>query len=119
MVAWRQSNTLEADFCAEALARGRPEVFNTVQGSKFTSLEFTQVLQEHVVKISMGGKGRYTDRIFVERLWCIVTYEEVYLKAYANVTEARGEMGAYFRFYNTRGPIRPWATGHRPRCSTR
>ena len=65
VVAWRQSNTLEAGFCPVALARGKPEVFNTVQGTKFTSLEFTQVLQEDAVKISVGGKGRYTDRIFV------------------------------------------------------
>ena len=73
VVAWRLSNTLEADFCVdafrEALGQGQPEVFNTDQGSQFTSLEFTQVLQEHGVKISMDGKGRYTDNIFVERLW--------------------------------------------------
>ena len=86
MVAWRLSNTLSADFCLEALAeamrKGRPEVFNTDQGSQFTSLEFTQVLQEHGVRISMDGKGRYSDNIFVERLWRTVKYEEVYLKAY-------------------------------------
>ena len=73
VVAWRLSNTLEADFCVdalkEALGQGQPEVFNTDQGSQFTSLEFTQVLQEHGVKISMDGKGRYNDNIFVERLW--------------------------------------------------
>ena len=86
VVAWRLSNSLEADFCVdalqEALGQGRPEVFNTGQGSQFTSLEFTQVLQEHGVKISMDGKGRYTDNIFVERLWLTVKYEEVCLKAY-------------------------------------
>ena len=86
VVIWRLSNSLEADFCVdalkEALGQGRPEVFNTGQGSQFTSLEFTQVLQEHGVKISMDGKGRYTDNIFVERLWRTVKYEEVYLKAY-------------------------------------
>ena len=108
VVAWRLSNTLEAGFCAEALeealARGRPEVFNTDQGSQFTSWEFTQVLQDRGVKISMDGKGRYSDNIFVERLWRTVKYEEVYLKAYSNVTEARRELEDYFRFYNDLRP---------------
>ena len=102
------SNSLEADFCVDALrdalGQGQPEVFNTDQGSQFTSLEFTQVLQEHGVKISMDGKGRYKDNIFVERLWRTVKYEEVYLKAYANTTEARRELRAYFRFYNDQRP---------------
>ena len=106
--AWGPSNTLEAGFCAEALeealGKGRPEVFNTDQGSQFSSLEFTQILQEHEVKISMDGKGRYQDNIFVERLWSTVKYEEVYLKAYANATDARRELGAYFRFYNNQRP---------------
>ena len=104
VVAWRLSNTLEAGFCAEALTealdRGRLEVFNTDQGSQFSSQEFTQALQEHGVKIGMDGKGRYADNIFVERLWRTVKYEEVYLKAYVNALEARRELGAYFRFYN-------------------
>ena len=100
VVEWRLSNTLEAGFCTEALARGRPEVFNTYQGSQFSSREFTQVLQDRRVKISMDGKGRYADNIFVERLWRTVKYEEVYLKAYVNAVEARRELGAYFRFYN-------------------
>ena len=108
VVAWRLSNTLEADFCVdalkEALGQGQPEVFNTDQGSQFTSLEFTQVLQEHEVKISMDGKGRYADNIFVERLWRTVKYEEVYLKAYANASEARRELSAYLRFYNDQRP---------------
>ena len=108
VVAWRLSNTLEADFCVdalkEALGQGQPEVFNTDQGSQFISLEFTQVLRDHGVKISMDGKGRYTDNIFVERLWRTVKYEEVYLKAYANAAEARKELGAYFRFYNNQRP---------------
>ena len=108
VVVWRLSNTLEADFCVdalkEALGQGQPEVFNTDQGSQFTSLEFTQVLQEHGVKISMDGKGRYNDNIFVERLWRTVKYEEVYLKAYANATEARRELSAYLRFYNDQRP---------------
>ena len=104
VVAWRLSNTLEAGFCAEALeealGKGQPEVFNTDQGSQFTSLEFTQILQEQGVKISMDGKGRYSDNIFVERLWRTVKYEEVYLKAYANVLEAQRALEDYFRFYN-------------------
>ena len=108
VVAWRLSKTLEADFCVdalrEALGQGQPEVFNTDQGSQFTSLEFTQVLQEHGVKISMDGKGRYNDNIFVERLWRTVKYEEVYLKAYANASEARRELGAYLQFYNDQRP---------------
>ena len=108
VVAWRLSNTLEAGFCAEALAealaRGRPEVFNTGQGSQFSSREFTQVLQDRGVKISMDGKGRYQGNIFVERLWPTVKYEEVYLKAYVNAVEARRELGAYFRFYNKLRP---------------
>ena len=108
VVAWRLSNTLEAGFCTEALtealAWGRPEVFNTDQGSQFTSREFIQVLQDRGVKISMDGKGRYADNIFVERLWRTVKYEEVYLKAYVNAVEARRELGAYFRFYNNLRP---------------
>ena len=108
VLSWRLSNTLEAGFCAEALVealeRGGPEVFNTDQGSQFTSREFTQVLQDRGVKISMDGKGRYADNIFVERLWRTVKYEEVYLKAYASAGEARRELGAYFRFYNDQRP---------------
>ena len=104
VVAWRLSNTLEAGFCAEALeealTRGQPEVFNTDQGSQFTSPEFTQVLQDRGVRISMDGKGRYQDNIFVERLWRTVKYEEVYLKAYSSVLEARKGLEDYFRFYN-------------------
>ena len=102
VVAWRLSNTPEADFCVEALKealeQGQPEVFNTDQGSQFTSLEFTNVLQEPRVKISMDGKGRYQGNIFVERLWRTVKYQEVCLKAYA--TGARRELSHYFRFYN-------------------
>ena len=108
VVSWGLSNTLEAGFCAgalrEALSRGRPEVFNTDQGSQFTSREFTQVLEDSGVRISMDGRGRYQDNIFVERLWRTVKYEEVYLKAYGNATEARRELGEYFRFYNHRRP---------------
>ena len=119
----RLSNTLEAGFCAEAfteaLGCGRPEVFNTDQGSQFTSREFIQILQDHAVKISMDGKERYADNIFVERLWRTVKYEDAYLKAYANASETRRELGAYLRFYNDQRPHRPWATGRRPRWSTK
>ena len=100
VVAWRLFNTLDAGFCAEVLGKGKPEVFNTDQGSQFTSWEFTQVLQDRGVRISMDGKGRYRDNIFVERLWRTVKYEEVYLKAYANVLEAQRGLEDYFRFYN-------------------
>ena len=98
VLSWHLFNALDAGFCAEALTealdRGRPEVFNTDQGSQFTSQEFTQVLQDRGVKISMDGKGRYADNIFIKRLWRTVKYEEVYLKAYGNVVEARRELGA-------------------------
>ena len=86
---------------------GRPYIFifvDTDQGSQFTRLEFTQVLQDRGVKISMDGKGRYADNIFVERLWRTVKYEEVYLKAYVNAVEARRELGTYFRLYNNLRP---------------
>ena len=121
VVAWRLSNTLEAGFCGEALeealARGNPEVFNADQGSQFTSLEFTHVLQEHGVKISMDGKGRHIDNIFVEQLWRTVKYEEVYLEGYP--VKPGGNRAPTSGSTTTRDPIRPWATGPRPRCSTR
>ena len=104
VVAWRLSNTLDAGFCTEALeealGKGKPEVFNTDQGSQFTSWEFTQVLQDRGVMISMDRKGRYQDNIFVERLWQTVKYEEVNLEAYANVLEAQRGLEDYFWFYN-------------------
>ena len=103
-MAWRLFNTVEADVCGdalkEALGQGQPEAFNTDQGGQFSSREFTQVLQDRGVNISMDGMGRYADNIFVERLWRTVKYEEIYLKAYVNVGEARRELGAYFRFYD-------------------
>ena len=108
VMAWNLSNTLEADFCVEALEKAlgkeKPEVFNTDQGSQFTSEGFTRLLEQHGVRISMDGKGRYTDNIFVERLWRTVKYEEVYLKAYSNGREAKAELDAYFHFYNTQRP---------------
>ena len=122
VLAWGLSNTLEADFCVEALMaaleQGRPDIFNTDQGSQFTSQEFTQTLQQRGVKISMDGKGRYRDNILAERLWRTVKYEEVHLKAYNNAVEARRELGSYFRFYNDRSLVRPWSTGPRRSCST-
>ena len=108
VVAWRLSDTLESDFCVEALeealGKGRPEVLNTDQGSQFTCEAFTGLLERHGVRISMDGKGRYSDNIFVERLWRTVKYEEVYLKAYSNGREAKAGLDGYFRFYNTQRP---------------
>jgi putative transposase len=108
VVAWCLSNTLDADFCmdalGEALGKGRPEAFNTDQGSQFTSEGFTGLLEKHGVRISMDGKGRYSDNIFVERLWRSVKYEEVYLKAYENGREAKAGLDDYFHFYNTQRP---------------
>jgi len=105
VLAWRLSNTLGADFCVEALEEalaryGRPEIFNTDQGSQFTSDEFTTTLKRHEIAISMDGKGRCMDNIFVERLWRSLKYEEVYLNAYATVAEARTGIGAWLSFYN-------------------
>ena len=108
VLAWRLSNTQDADFCVEdleeALREGRPDIFNTDQGSQFTSEAFTELLKQHGVRISMDGKGRYRDNIFVERLWRTVKYEEVYLKAYQNGRDARIGLGEYFRFYNNLRP---------------
>jgi putative transposase len=104
VLAWRLSNLLDASFCIdaldEALSQGRPEIFNTDQGSQFTDEDFTSVLCAHGVAISMDGRGRFSDNIFVERLWRSLKFEEVYLKAYQNVAEARHGIAAYFNFYN-------------------
>jgi len=105
VLAWRLSNTLDTSFCTEALKEaiaryGCPDIFNTDQGSQFTSDEFTGVLSEAGIRISMDGRGRWTDNIFIERLWRSVKYEEVYLKAYESLTEARRGLGEYFEFYN-------------------
>lgn len=109
VLSWRVSITLEADFCIEAveeaLARhGKPEIFNTDQGSQFTSAEFIKVLASREIKISMDGKGAWRDNVFVERLWRTIKYEEVYLRAYASVSEARASIGRYLGFYNGRRP---------------
>jgi putative transposase len=105
VLAWRLSNTLGADFCVEALEEalahhGGPEIFNTDQGCQFTSDDFTGVLERGGITISMDGKGRCMDNIFVERLWRSLKYEEVYLHAYASVAEAKAGIGAWLRFYN-------------------
>ncbi len=107
VLAWRLSNSMEAGFCVEALQEailtyGAPEIFNTDQGAQFTSEAFTSVLKEHGVTISMDGRGRWLDNVFVERLWRSLKYEEVYLKAYESVAEARREIGAYLHYFNSR-----------------
>jgi putative transposase len=109
VLAWRLSITMEAAFCVEtlqaALAKhGKPEVFNTDQGSQFTGTAFTGVLIENAIAISMDGKGAWRDNVFVERLWRSVKYEEVYLRAYDGVSEARSSIGRYLDFYNRRRP---------------
>ena len=105
VLAWQVANTMDADFCVEALEEalrryGAPEIFNTDQGAQFTSEAFTGALKAAGIRISMDGKGRWVDNVFVERLWRSLKYEEVYLKAYETVAEARQGMANYFRFYN-------------------
>ena len=108
VLSWRLSNTLEADFCVDALEEALcydvPGIFNTDQGSQFTSEAFTSVLLNHGVQISMDSAGSYMDNVFVERLWRSVKYEEVYLKVYESVAEARAGIGAYLSFYNNERP---------------
>jgi putative transposase len=109
VLSWKLSITMDAGFCIEAveeaMARyGRPEIFNTDQGSQFTSIAFTGLLITNGIKISMDGKGAWRDNVFVERIWKSVKYEEVYLKAYASVPEARASIGRYLDFYNGRRP---------------
>jgi putative transposase len=109
VLAWRVSITLEVAFCLEAveeaLARhGRPEIFNTDQGSQFTGQDFTGLLLDNAIAISMDGKGAWRDNVFVERLWRSVKYEEVYLRAYDSVGEARASIGRYLDFYNRKRP---------------
>jgi putative transposase len=107
VLSFRVSNTLDASFCIEALEEalrnyGTPDIFNTDQGSQFTSLEFTNILINHNIRISMDGQGRWRDNIFIERLWKTVKYEEIYLKAYESIAHARKELAKYFERYNTR-----------------
>src|SRR5450631_4503302 len=109
VLSHRVSITMEADFCVEALEEalakhGKPDIFNTDQGSQFTSEAFTCVLIDNGVKISMDGKGAWRDNVFVERLWKSVKYEEVYLRAYDSVSAARASIGRYLDFYNRRRP---------------
>ncbi|MCX7376832.1 MAG: IS3 family transposase, partial [Alphaproteobacteria bacterium] len=109
VLAWRLSVTLETEFCLEAvneaLARhGKPEIFNTDQGSQFTSVAFTGMLLDQKIAISMDGRGAWRDNVFVERLWRSVKYEEVYLRAYDSVSDARASLGRYLDFYNARRP---------------
>jgi putative transposase len=104
-LSWRVSNTMTPDFCVEALeealrVHGKPEIFNTDQGSQFTSEDWTGVLDGAGVTISMDGKGRWIDNVFIERLWRSVKYENVYLRAYENGAELRRGLAEYFRFYN-------------------
>jgi putative transposase len=109
VLAWKLSITLETEFCIdavrEALARhGEPGIFNTDQGSQFTSVAFTGLLAEQKIAISMDGRGAWRDNVFVERLWRTVKYEEVYLRAYDSVSDARASLGRYLNFYNSRRP---------------
>ena len=109
VLAWRLSITLATDFCIEALEEalarfGAPDVFNTDQGSQFTSLAFTSVLHREKIAISMDGRGAWRDNVFVERLWRSIKYEEVYLRAYGSVSDARASIGRYLTFYNSRSP---------------
>lgn len=108
VLAWRLSNSMDTSFCLEALRealqKGTPEIFNTDQGSQFTSDEFVSILASDGIKVSMDSVGRYADNIFVERFWRTLKYEEVYLKAYQDGKAARTEIGKYIRFYNTGRP---------------
>jgi len=122
VLAWETSNTLDTAFCLVALAaafeHGQPEIFNTDQGSQFTSKDFTDALKARPVQISMDGRGRALDNVFIERLWRSVKYEEVYLKDYSTVAEAVTSLDAYFRFYNherlhqSLGYKTPWQVHH-------
>jgi putative transposase len=109
VLSWKLSISMEADFCVRALEEaiakyGVPEIFNTDQGSQFTCPAFIDVLTKHNIKISMDGKGAWRDNVFVERLWKSVKYEEVYLRAYESVADARANLAKYLTFYNTKRP---------------
>ena len=109
VLAWRLSNTLESSFCVDALAEalerdGPPEMFNTDQGSQFTSLAFIDGLKNAGIHISMDGKGRWMDNVFIERLWRSLKYEQVYLAEYATGSDARAGIGWWIEFYNKRRP---------------
>lgn len=108
VIAWRISNTLDTSFClevlGEALEKGKPEIFNTDQGVQYTSQAFTRVLEKAGIKISMDGRGRALDNIFVERLWRALKYEDVYIKGYGSMKEVREGLKIYFKFYNEERP---------------
>jgi putative transposase len=109
VLAWRLSNTMTSDFCVEALEEalarhGKPAIFNSDQGSQFTSLEFTQVLKDADIKISMDGKGRWMDNVFIERLWRSLKYECVYLQAFETGSNTRAGIGRWIDYYNTSRP---------------
>jgi putative transposase len=130
ILSWRLSNTADSRFCVDALkealdVHGAPEIFNTDQGSTFTSLAFTGVLEEHNVKISMDGKGRWIDNVFIERFWRSVKYEEVYLHGYEDLRQARSGIERYLRYYNHRRAhqslenLTPEQVYHHPTADTR
>ncbi len=107
VLSWRLSNTLDASFCIDALEEaialyGTPRIFNTDQGSQFTSDEFTGILKHHHIRISMDGQGRWIDNVFIERLWKSVKYEDIYLKAYSSLSEVRQGLTLWFDRYNSR-----------------
>jgi len=108
-LSWRLSNTLDAGFCVEALREalavyGAPDIFNSDQGSQFTSEAFTSVLKDHGIRISMDGRGRWVDNVFIERLWWSLKYEDVYLRAYETPAQAKHGIGNYLAFYNADRP---------------
>jgi len=109
VLAWRLSISMAVDFCIEAVEEalakhGKPEIFNTDQGSQFTSIDFIKLLSDNKIAISMDGKGAWRDNVFVERLWRSVKHEEVYIRAYESVGEARRSIDRYFEFYNAKRP---------------
>ena len=109
VLAWRLSNTMDSSFCVEALEEalanyGSPEIFNTDQGSQFTSLEFTEVLKEAGVRISMDGRGRWMDNVFIERLWRSLKYECIYLNEFEDGIKARNGIADWMKFYNEERP---------------
>ena len=122
VLSWRLSNTMDTAFCIdalkEALCLGKPDIFNTDQGSQFTSNDFVSVLRDNEIKISMDGRGRALDNVFVERLWRTVKYEDIYPKGYGSLCEANHGLDSYFDFYNKRRPhqslnyARPWDVHH-------
>ncbi len=109
VLSWRLSNTMDTDFCIAALEEaiekhGTPEIFNTDQGSQFTSMSFTEVLKHNNIKISMDGKGRWMDNVFIERLWRSLKYECVYLQAFESGYKAKQKIGNWIQYYNTQRP---------------